>query len=253
MDTVKRGLPTISFRDVTIHRTADDLIGASFGRGYYILDDIAPLRDYDATKANEVQIFEPKTAYWYMPIDGLYGQGDNSYKAENPPFGAVITYFLPEKYNSSKEDRVEKEKALNEQNASVPFPGWDALSEEKNSDGPSLRLLIKNGSGEVINMVEAPNKKGFNRANWDLSLASKTGISLQSSSVGEMEEFMGSPFKATPGKYTAELVKVDKGTMVGLAGPVSITVERLKEGRYQPNQLMKSMILGKITNNLGKI
>ena len=103
---LKGGTPTISFRDITIQRREDDLVAASFGRGYFVLDDIKPIREYSASKANEVQVFTPRTAYWYIPRGGLYAQGDNTYKVENPPYGAMISYYLPEKYTSKKEDRT---------------------------------------------------------------------------------------------------------------------------------------------------
>ena len=227
---LKGGLPTISFRDITIQRREDDLVGASFGRGYFVLDDIAALREYDATKSSEVQIFNPRKAYWYIPIDGLYGQGDNTYKAENPPYGATITYYLPEKYKSSKDQRVEKEKGQNKEKTSVPFPGWEALADETNVEGPALKLWIKDAQGNTVNMVKATNKKGFNRVSWNLSYANRTGISLKYRGRSEMEEFMGSPFSATPGSYQAELVLVKNGSMTKLAGPVPIEVTRLKQG-----------------------
>ena len=79
-------------------------------------------------------------------------------------------------------------------------------------------------------MVNATNKKGFNRVSWNLSYASRTGIGLNSRRPNEMEAFMGSPFSATPGEYTAELMLLEDGKMTSLAAPVAITVKRLKEG-----------------------
>ena len=227
---LKGGLPTISFRDLTLQRREDDLVGASFGRGYYILDDIKPIRAYNETKSGEIQIFEPRVAYWYMPVDAVYGQGDNTYKAKNPPYGAMISYYLPQKFKSSKEKRTEKEKELTKNNLAIPFPGWEALAAENNTDEPMLKLWITNSKGETVNMINATNKKGFNRVNWNLSYANRTGITLNSRRAGEMEEFMGSPFSATPGQYKAELVLIENGTMTSLAAPVTITVKKLKEG-----------------------
>ena len=48
---LKGGLPTISFRDITIHRSENDLVAASFGRGFYILDDISPIRNFNNSHA----------------------------------------------------------------------------------------------------------------------------------------------------------------------------------------------------------
>ena len=107
---LKGGVPTISFRDITIQRRENDLVGASFGRGFFVLDDITPIREFDPSKKSEVQFFNTRPAYWYVPKEGVYGQGNNTWVAENPPFGAVFTYYLPQKYESLKEQRTKKEK-----------------------------------------------------------------------------------------------------------------------------------------------
>ena len=89
------GLPTISFRDITIQREEDDLVGASFGRGFYVLDDISALRDFDAAK-KETTLFKVRPANWYVQKSGVGSQGNTEYAAKNPPYGAVFTYYLPE-------------------------------------------------------------------------------------------------------------------------------------------------------------
>ena len=95
-----KGAPTISFRDLKLHRRDDDLVGATFGRGFYILDDYAPLRGLAAAVgAGESTLFPARDAWWYIPsvpaqAPGRPTQGSTAYVADNPPFGAVLTYFL---------------------------------------------------------------------------------------------------------------------------------------------------------------
>ena len=61
------GVPTISFRDVTIQRREEDIVAASFGRGFFILDDYTPLRDVDAESLKEeAMLFPGRRAWWYM-------------------------------------------------------------------------------------------------------------------------------------------------------------------------------------------
>ncbi|NNL88454.1 MAG: glycosyl hydrolase, partial [Marinicaulis sp.] len=61
------GVPTISFRDVVIQRRENDLVAASFGRGFFILDDYSPLRDVSAEALdNEALLFPGRRAWWYM-------------------------------------------------------------------------------------------------------------------------------------------------------------------------------------------
>ena len=73
MAPLKGGVPTTSYRDVTIQRRKDDLVVASFHRSFFVLDDIEPLWDYDSSKSNEIQLCEIRTAYWYVSRDGIYG------------------------------------------------------------------------------------------------------------------------------------------------------------------------------------
>ncbi|NQZ43550.1 MAG: glycosyl hydrolase [Flavobacteriaceae bacterium] len=227
---LKGGLPTISFRDITIQRREDDLVAASFGRGFYVLDNIGPLRDYDTAKANSVQLFAPKQAYWYIQRDGVYGQGNNTYMAKNPPYGAEITYYLPNKLESLKAQRSKREKELTKQKANIPFPGWEALQDEKNAEAPAIVLVIKDASGKVVNTIKGSANKGFNRVAWNLTHANRTGISLKAPRPSDEEEFFGSPYLATPGTYTVSVHQKVDGSLKELAGPQSFEVVPLRNG-----------------------
>ena len=61
---LKSGMPTIAVRDLEIQRRESDLVAASFGRGFYILDDYTPLRHItDDLLASEAHIFPIKTPH----------------------------------------------------------------------------------------------------------------------------------------------------------------------------------------------
>ncbi len=227
---LKGGLPTISFRDVTIQRREDDLVGASFGRGFFVLDNIAPLRDYDTSKSNEVQFFETKPAYRYIQKDAVYGQGNSQYAAKNPDYGASFTYYLPNKITSLEAARTKKEKELTKQNASIPFPGWEALAIEKNQEAPEVVLMVKDQQGNLVNTVKGSNEKGFNRAAWNLTYADRSGIPLKAPSPNPDEEFLGSPYLVTPGTYSVTLYQNLNGELTELAGPKTFLVKKLKDG-----------------------
>ncbi|MEM8847830.1 MAG: glycosyl hydrolase [Bacteroidota bacterium] len=223
------GLPTISFRDITIQREADDLVGASFGRGFYVLDDISPLRNFDASKMGETTLFNVKTADWYIQKSGVGSQGNTEYIAKNPPYGAVFTYYLPEKLKSLKEVRKEKEKNLNKQKSNINFPGWDALDTETNQEKPSIFLVVKDSKGNAVNTVVGTNKKGFNRVSWNLTYADRTGVPLKKPKGGD-DNFFGSPFRAIPGTYSVELFQSIDGNVTKLSNTQSFEVKRLSEG-----------------------
>lgn len=215
------GLPTISFRDLTIQRRENDLVCASFGRGFYVLDDISPLREFDLEiEQKEATLFSVRPAYWYIQKNDIYGQGDNFYKAENPPYGAVFNYYLKEKLKSKKENRQDFEKETKNTN----FPGWEKLEDETRELDPKLLLIVKDSEGNVVNTIDGTNQKGFNRINWKLNYPDKTGEKLNGKSP------TGRTTLATPGNYTVTLAKKVNGVLTSLTQSRDFKVIPLSEG-----------------------
>ena len=105
------GAPTISFRDLEIQRRDDDLVGATFGRGFYILDDYAPLREMaDGEPAAGAVLFSVRDAWWYIPNAPLQAPGQptlgtTSFVAPNPDFGATFTYWLADPPETARQER----------------------------------------------------------------------------------------------------------------------------------------------------
>ena len=223
------GLPTISFRDITIQRRENDLVGATFGRGFYILDDITPLRDWNNAMQNaEATVFKTKPAHWYVPRQEIYGQGNADYQAKNPPYGAVFTYYLKDQYKSLADTRKETEKDLNKNKSNIPFRGWEALDKELTQNKPMIILTIRDAQGNVVKHVTGTNTKGFNRVAWDLSYAKRSGEKLKPKKGGGF--FFGGGLKATPGTYTMTLSKVIDGVWTELSAPQEFEVIKLRDG-----------------------
>ena len=119
------GAPTIAFRDLVIQTRENDLVGATFGRSFFILDDYSPLRTVTSEMLqNDSVLFPVRRAHWYVQRRPLScertgcvdSQGHSYYVAQNPPFGAAFTYYLPEQLRSLKEQRQESEKERIAQN-----------------------------------------------------------------------------------------------------------------------------------------
>ncbi len=215
------GVPTISFRDLTIQRREDDLVGASFGRGFYILDNIDPIRQTTPKiLRQEAHLFPIKNAWWYVPRTVVGDVGASGYAAKNPPFGAVFTYYLSQGLPTLKSLRQDAEKKNKEE---IGFPGWDALEEERQQEKPAIFLVIKDRKGKMINRVSGKSTKGFHRVSWNLRYASKNGIAL--GKAGSQDGFL-----APPGKYTATLFKKIDGIISELSGPQSFEVIPLRDG-----------------------
>jgi len=233
---LKAGLPTISFRDLAIQRRENDLVGASFGRSFYILDDYSPLRYVtDAQLEEEATLFPVKDAWWYPQRSPLGGggkgsQGDGFFTTSNPPYGAVITFYIGEDYKKKKEIRKEQEKKLEKENEDIPFPGWDALEAERRQEEPGIWLLVKDTEGEVVRKMQGPAGKGFHRVAWDFKANAEHAISL-GTEYPLKEERTGELMP--PGVYTVELAREIDGVITPLSGPVSFNVKQLTEGALQ--------------------
>ncbi|MEL6537191.1 MAG: glycosyl hydrolase, partial [Bacteroidota bacterium] len=226
---LKSGVPTISFRDLTIQRRENDLVGASFGRSFYVLDDITPIREMNASDLEaEAKLFSVRDAYWYAPTSAVGSQG-SIYSAENPDYGATFTYYLKDKVGSMlAAERKEKESELNKEDSDVPFPGWEALEQEGFQEKPQVVLVVKDNTGRVVNRILGKNKGGITRVNWDLSVSARSVIALE----GNNRNW---EFPALPGTYTVSLHKVVDGVMTELSETQSFEVKPLwKETALPP-------------------
>ncbi len=169
--------PNIAFRDLAIQTRENDLVGATFGRSFYVFDDYTPLRQVtEDILQNESTLFPVRRTHWYLPrrphscaspgcVDS---QGDAYFVAPNPDFGATFTYYLPEEIKSLKDQRREAEKELEKNNEDVQFASWDRIEEEQLEDGPAMVFTVTDLSGNVIRHIEGPVDAGFHRVTWDL-------------------------------------------------------------------------------------
>ena len=135
---LKSGIPTISVEDIAIQEREEDLVLATFGRGFYILDDYSVLRELTSKDIDEDAVLLPvKDALLYVQGRGRYGQGSTYFKAKNPDFGATFTYYLKEVPKTLKKKRHEKEKELFEEGKTIPQPSNDELRTEGNEEALS--------------------------------------------------------------------------------------------------------------------
>ncbi|HLF57023.1 MAG TPA: glycosyl hydrolase [Thermoanaerobaculia bacterium] len=222
------GVPTISFRDLAIQRRENDLVGASFGRGFYVLDDYSPLRTVSESElGREVLLFPPRQARWYVPRrplggDGVAEQGDAFYTAANPPHGAVLTYYLAEGFTKREEQRKKAEKPLVEKGEDTPFPSWETLAAERAEAEPAIELTVRDAKGDVVRRLTGSAGKGFHRVAWDLRWPATDAQREKGGS------FTGA--LAAPGRYTVSMAKRVDGVATELAGPVALEVVRMREG-----------------------
>ena len=228
---LKGGVPTISFRDLAIQRRENDLVGATFGRGFYVLDDYTPLRSVtEEALEQDAVLFESRPALWYRQGFKIGGgkrasQGTGYYVADNPPFGAVFTYYLKDEIKSLEKQRQEREKPLIEEGEDTPYPGWDALEEERREADPAVFVLITAADGEIIRRVPANAAKGIHRVAWDLRYPHHEALPTEDSYFGPSQGYL-----AAPGTYTATLMKRVRGGTEQLADPIQFDVVKMRDG-----------------------
>jgi photosystem II stability/assembly factor-like uncharacterized protein len=228
---LKGNVPTISFRDLAIQRRENDLVAASFGRGFFIFDDYSVLRHVsDSRLREEAVLFPVRKAWWYIPRRKLGGsekgsQGAALYTAPNPPFGAVFTYYLADELKTKKALRQEKEKEFVKKDINIPFPGWEEVEAERRQAEPIIWLTVKDSKGQVIRRIKGPVKKGFHRVAWDLRYPSTQA--MEEKEDPDEDEPRG--ILAVPGEYTVTLSKQVDGIVTNLSDPIPFKVERLRQ------------------------
>jgi photosystem II stability/assembly factor-like uncharacterized protein len=214
-------LPVIAVRDIAIQKRENDLVIATFGRGFWIFDDYTLLRSLKPEALEqEATIFPPKQTPMYIQSSplGLPGkgfQGSAFYTAENPPFGSILTYYLKDDIKTLRKQRQESEKKLVKEGGSLVFPSWESLRAEEQEAEPTMLLIVRDEEGNVVRRLPAPAKAGFHRVAWDLRFPPATPIELGGGQHGGEDGDGGAPQGplAAPGKYTVTLAKEINGVV----------------------------------------
>ena len=178
-------LPITPITDLRVYK--GNLIAATSGRGYWVLDDLTLLRQYQ-TGAPPFGIYQPSAAYLVNGSSELDRpneefKGANPYRGVNPSTGVVIYYNLPE---LKKDDQISLE--------------------IKDADGNIVRSYSSKADEKAKRWIGAPpadpllsKHKGLNRFVWDMrysTMPGATGVYMENSYAGH---------KAAPGKYSITL------------------------------------------------
>lgn len=215
---LKSGIPTIAVRDLTIQKREGDLVAASFGRGFFILDDYSPLRSVTSQMIEkDAQLFPVKDALMYIQKGGKGSMGATYFTAPNPSFGAAFTYYLKEVPKTAKQIRNEKEKELSKAGSYIPQPSWKEMEDEAKELAPYLVFVVKDMDGNEVRRITASAKKGINRTHWDLRYQS---LSPVKDSEFKPTKKAKSGMLAMPGSYQVEMGMLSNGEYKLLADAV---------------------------------
>ncbi len=175
-----KNLPTVAVHDIQIHPRENDLILATHGRSFWILDDATPIQQMSPEIAGSaMHLFDVRAGLRFSSGFSRYGIGNKLFAAQNPPTGALITYYL----------------------------------KDKPEDKTAVKLQILDNTGKVIReMTEISKEKGLNRAAWNLRHDPATRRKPLTDEEREFAAFTGgiSGPQALPGRYSAKLFVGDK-------------------------------------------
>ncbi len=218
---LKSGIPTIAVRDLEIQKREGDLVAASFGRGFYILDDFSPLREISKTNlAKESLLFPVKDAMSYT-IDNPDGGalGANFFASPNPTFGAVFTYYLKEGTMTLEGKRQKEEAKKMANNQPVDYPNWDTFTKEKREDNPEILFTIRNVQNNMVARVGASARRGINRVAWNLRYSNNSAL-------------------VPTGTYKVSMAKLVNGNWKDLGQSQNFKVKRLENTTFPTTDMM---------------
>ena len=141
--SLRGDLPVVPVRDIQIHPRDNDLLLATHGRGLYILDDLTPLQKLGDTQNAEAVLFDLRSSINWTSWNRDGNLGQRRWAGENPPSGALISYFL------------------------------------KAQPAGEVNIEISDASGRIVRSFRrVPDEAGVSRINWDLRYDAPSGTSL---------------------------------------------------------------------------
>lgn len=228
----KNGMPPIPIRDIALQKRESDIAIATFGRGFYIMDDYSPLRlvNKDILE-KDAHIFPIKDALMYLSTDVKYGQGSTVYTAKNPDFGAIFTYYIKDDAPKTlKEIRTERDSKLFEKGERIPMPTAAELRAEREEIAPFLTFIITDESGNEICRINKAPTKGINRMSWDLRYHNRLTVEGGEKYDPFAEDNSGSP--VMPGKYKVSLQLTCHDSVKVLCAPVEFNAVMLNNATF---------------------
>ena len=220
-----KSLPPVAVRDLVIQRRENDLVLATFGRGFYVLDDYTPLRGLrPETLQKEALLFPVKPAQMYIESKqfGLRNKGflgASLFTAPNPPFGAVFTYYLKDDLKTLRKMRWEAEAKIEKEGGNVAFPNWDELRAEDRESDPVILVTVSDADGNVVRRLTGPTTAGFHRVAWDLRFPASVPPSDEPLSEEDLFDEPDLGPLAAPGTYRVSIAKRVQGKLTPLAEP----------------------------------
>ncbi|HTL06000.1 MAG TPA: hypothetical protein VL241_09660 [Gemmatimonadales bacterium] len=178
---LQNNLPHAPVYGIVVQEHFSDLVVATYGRGFWILDDITPLRELaPAVTAQTARLFAPRAAYRFRGVEGPFAAWYDASAGQNPTYGAVLHYWV------------------------------------KGESKDSAAFSVADASGKVVRSFKGSAKAGLNRIWWDLRYDQTKAAKLRTAPRSAPElaipaDGRGAPdgvrlaLLAPPGSYTVKL------------------------------------------------
>jgi photosystem II stability/assembly factor-like uncharacterized protein len=153
---LKNNFPTVPVDDIAIQARENDLVLGTHGRSIWIFDDLTPIEKMDASVAgSDITFFPPRTATTWSLRHRRWSAGQQMFTAKNPPYGAILNYYLKEAVPPEPPKVV---KADDDKDKPAPEPKKEGV----------VKITVSGKDGKVIREFDGPALAGVNRTAWDL-------------------------------------------------------------------------------------
>jgi photosystem II stability/assembly factor-like uncharacterized protein len=178
------GLPHAPVYSIAVQERFGDLVLATYGRGFWILDDVTALRRFSGKvpqQADQAELLPPRPTYRFRGVERPFAHFYDPVAGFNPPDGVPIQYWL------AAAVKGEKDKATGEQK-------------------DEIEIKIEDAAGKVVRTFKGPAKAGLNRAWWDLAYDKTPEARLRTSPLGARYVKVGVEGIPAPGVQRLEVV-----------------------------------------------
>lgn len=233
------GMPPIAIKDMVFQERDDDLVLATFGRGFAVCDDYEKIRDYKAmllgnaglAKMNFIVPVSPVKLF--VPATPLGGSGNghkgaSRFSAPNPSNGAVIYYQITSDFSTIASRRKKRESDASKNPNALIYPAKDSILLESLEEPAKVYMVIRSSqqvtADNVVAKFSVNAAKGLSRAEWNLRYSDP---SLPVPADKGYKAGWG-PY-VTPGTYYVQLEAWQNGVERLMTGVTEIAVSYLYE------------------------
>ncbi len=182
-EPLQSNLPRVPVYWLVIQEHFNDLVVGTYGRGYWILDDLTPIQQLsDSVRNANAHLFAPRPTYRFRNSAQPVTMSDDPSAGQNPPYGAAISYYL------------------------------------KSAPAGDVKIVIQDANGQTVRTINGTKTVGINRVTWDLRNEQTKEVRLRNSPAYAPEIRNGaegwrlapdgsrSSVLMPPGNYTVKLL-----------------------------------------------